>query len=267
MAGTKKNEYISLYRHAMLDVYQNDGASTKDANAMYREHSRELDIAHMTSDEIRDMTADRVVNTESLQWESITEGYMRDSNNPDMARQVVDSVYDVANQLAYEGAISGNWSTQNDQFLNDSQRDEIALKEQQEAEERADARYEAEDSYENVYEAEPAPAEPTWSIQMSKKGEPYVNATMDFDGEKKDIHFKKTFGNHELQDDEISKLLKGESINIESRSGNPLSVKVDKIKYMGREGYGLVRDDIEPTATRRTPEVSEAVKETEAQLG
>ena len=84
MAGTMKNEYMSLYRHAMIEAYQNDGASTKEATAMYREHSKDIDITSMSGSDIRDMTVDRMLNTNGLQWDSVKESYMNDTRNPDM---------------------------------------------------------------------------------------------------------------------------------------------------------------------------------------
>lgn len=268
MAGTMKNEYMSLYRHAMIEAYQNDGASMKEATAMYREHSKDIEITKMSSPEIRDMTVDRMLNTNGLDWNTVKNSYMADTRNPDMATRVADEVHDLAQNQAYYEAAAGNWNTQNNQFLSDSQRDEIANLEHEAADERADARYEAEVL--TPAPAEPAVADPTWTIQMSKKGEPYVNAKMEVNGEERDVHFKQTYGNHTLEDAEIKQLLQGESISIESRSGNPMSVKLGETKYMGREGFGLVRDDLPEKGARRLPEVPEAAgaeKQDEQSLG
>lgn len=92
--------------------------------------------------------------------------------------------------------------------------------------------------------------ENNWTIQNSKKGEPYVNAQMEIDGEMKNVHFKRTYGVHEFSDEEIGKLIAGDTISIKSRSGQPLDVKLGSTKYMGKEGFGVVLDNSSKQASR-----------------
>lgn len=64
------------------------------------------------------------------------------------------------------------------------------------------------------------------------------------------VDFKKTYGVHEFSDEEIGKLIAGDTISIESRSGQPLDVKLGSTKYMGKEGFGVVLDNSSKQASR-----------------
>lgn len=91
-----------------------------------------------------------------------------------------------------------------------------------------------------------------WTTVQSKKGETYVQGTTSIEDAPDVVYFKKDYGGHEFNNNEIASLLQGEEISIPTRSGSG-TVKLGPGNINGHDYFGIQRTDI-PQKNRRLPD-------------
>ena len=96
-----------------------------------------------------------------------------------------------------------------------------------------------------------------YTLGVDKRGRERVMASMEIDGQMRQVSFNRTYGQYTLQDDDIRQLIKGEEITVPVRSG-PARVKLGEGTYMGHSYFGLQRTDM---PQRRVPDVEEKGKQ------
>ena len=94
-----------------------------------------------------------------------------------------------------------------------------------------------------------------WTTVQNKKGETYVQGTTTIEDAPNVVYFKKTYGDHEFNDNEITSLLSGDEISIPTRSGEG-KVKLGPGNMHGHDYFCIQRVNT-PTKDRRLPDLPE----------
>ena len=82
-----------------------------------------------------------------------------------------------------------------------------------------------------------------WTTIKNKKGETYIQGTTNIANASDVVYFKKNYGGHEFNNNEIASLLQGEEISIPTRSGRG-TVKLGPGNINGHEYFGVQRTDL-----------------------